>query len=463
MAIEEAKTSRRSASRRLSPPKIPQTVKMVRQHHFLAVPSAVIRKQIKWLAGEQARIEGKASPHQDARRPSADYTKNAPTPEKAKRQFHALHFHAVERADLLLEQHLPHEVVQHTGSLQEGKLTFELPIGTLNIEVDSCLKRIKMCRLVSEMFISRNVDVPPELTTAHSTKELATHVLQLIEKHLVSPHAELHKYVQARRSSLSARMLKSVASPRDICRAANLKQYGWKFLKATSIRAHKLQERLQQRIASMREELDDLPIATLALSVPTNLRLKSKARMIDYMLTPRHAFHGTNSAILDSIAKWGLLGPGDTNPMTGLAIPKRLGSTYGPGIYVTTEVHLANTYSNWDEEDLLFLDPAERAPGKIRKRVVICAVILGRAARVTLADGFREKLNLFPDAHSHVANNGQEYVLPKEQVLPLYIADFDWVPESVQQKKTYVEYAESLVCPPAEGDVDKLGRWWRPD
>ncbi|PPJ52356.1 hypothetical protein CBER1_09836 [Cercospora berteroae] len=415
---------------------------MVRQHHFLAVPSAVIRKQIKWLAGEQARREGKSSSHHNARRPSADYTKNAPTPEKAKRQYNALHFHAVERADLLLEQHLPHEAVHHSGSLQEGKLTFELPIGTLNIEVDSCLKRIKMCRLVSEMFISRNVDVPPELTTAHSTKELAMHVLQLIEKYLVSPHAELHKHLQARRSSLPAKILmKSIASPRDICRAANLTQYGWKFLKATSIRAHKLQERLQQRIASMREELNGLPIATLALSVPTNLRLKSKARMIDYMLRPRHAFHGTNSAILDSIAKWGLLGPGDTNPMTGLAIPKRLGSTYGPGIYVTTEVHLANTYSNWNEEELLFLDPAERAPGKIRKRV----------------------LSLFPGAHGHVANDGQEYVLPKEQILPLYIVDFDWIPEIVQQKKAYVEYAESLVRPPAEGDIHRLGRWWRPD
>ncbi|USW54923.1 hypothetical protein Slin15195_G082420 [Septoria linicola] len=387
---------------------------------------------------------------------AAESRRKQASPPGALSRYNSSGLFTIADADRMLEQHLPKEVSHHSGSLQEGQLDFGICGGTLCIAVDVRMKRITACTFKSDHCCTRE-SVPKTLETRHSVAELAIHVLQLLEEHIASPWNSLLKRLKTTGCRLT-QVLETTA--RAICDEANPSQYGWRFFKAKRITCSRLQQRFQDRISAMRQELEAVPLQDIELCVPESQEFNSKASMIEHMLTPRHTFHGTNSAILDGIAKWGLLAPGDIHPATGQQLGKRLGSTYGPGVYTTQEPHLAIAYSNWSDNEQRNIDPSERAPGAIRKSILICVATLRRAALLTQADGFRYKTELYSGAQSHVANSGQEYVLPKEQVLPLYIVAFDWVPENEEQRRAYIRYAESMVSPP-EDDLEKLGRWSR--
>ncbi|KAK4502795.1 hypothetical protein PRZ48_006221 [Zasmidium cellare] len=435
---------------------------MVRVNHFEAVPCKTTQCKVKKLFIEQLRIEGKPLPKDiDIQSPITDNpssNSSPPRPALLQRQSSSS-FSRLDEADRLLELHMPPAVICFSGSIRTGRLRVELPLGTLQVDVDVKGKRVQSYRLDSD-HITR---IPRSLGTGQVSgnyHELALTILQLIEQQVsvqTRTKTVLDSLLNPKQALRAHSILHELTkSPVSICEQAKTQQYGWHFLKAERIVNPGLQQRFLASIETLRTELKNLSMEALSQCLPPSSNSKSKHSMVEELLQVQHTFHGTSSTIIDSIAKHGLLAAGDINPATGQPIGKKLGSTYGPGVYVTQEPHLALTYCNWNDPTLLDLDPRERPVGGMRKRVIICASVLGRAALVTPNDGFREKTTLYPGAHSHVANGGQEYILPREQVLPLYVVDFDWRPASDETRDAYVGCAESMVRQPV--DVEVQGR-----
>ena len=60
-------------------------------------------------------------------------------------------------------------------------------------------------------------------------------------------------------------------------------------------------------------------------------------------------------------------------------------------------------------------------------KLVVCGVLMGRTARVTRHDNWRNHSEPMPQADSHVANSGYEYIVFHEaQILPCYVLHLDW-------------------------------------
>lgn len=431
---------------------------MVRVKHFTAVPDAGVRKDIRRLNRTQLLLEGK-SPTSSASASTMSLTSRTIARSKSVASGTPL-----AKAEQIIEVHLPREVAWYRGSLASGKLAFQLPISTLHItlpETGIFLEHhiqpengdgITRCQIIG------SVETNPILQ--------ATEIIELVQTYLTTTFtvskASLTQRIKETLIPTRAMELHDLLrkDPRSICKDANVARFGWHFLRADSILDKTLESRFFARIKELRSSLNALTLAEIEASVPLASRSKSKAQMIDYLLEPQFTFHGPKAEFINNIAQHGLLAAGDINPSTGERIPGRLGSTYGPGVYVTDEAHLALTYADWNRCSLLSINALHRLPGVTRKRMIICAAALGRAALVTPADGFRNKLTLFEGAHSHVANGGQEFVLPPSQVLPLYAVDFDWIPTCPEQRANYIDYAATMVNPPKDS-VEKQGRWFQ--
>lgn len=434
---------------------------MVRVEHFVAVPCAETQKAIKELHHEQLIKEGKRSP--GCRRPST-IKGLVPTDHALTRCQSSVNCGPEARAEHWIEQNVPKEVSWFRGSLASGQLTFSLPHGDLYITIPE--RKVILEHYLVQKDGNLAAHCKTEARFDLDPAKLALNVLLLVDIYITSTYgsakARLMRFLKDSVTPSRAIELHHALriNPRDICVQAGVAKFGWYFLKAESILNTTLELRFANRIEGLREELKQLSMSDLANCIPDGARSKSRSRMIDYLLQPQYTFHGPKNENIPNIASFGLLSAGDINPATGTRIPGRLGSTYGPGVYVTEEAHLALTYAEWNSRSLLSVDHSDRPLGSMRKRVIICASVLGRAALVTPADGFRGKESLFPGAHSHVANGGQEFVLPKSQVLPLYTADFDWAPVGPEQREKYIDYARQMVDPPKDS-VEKSGRWWK--
>lgn len=156
-----------------------------------------------------------------------------------------------------------------------------------------------------------------------------------------------------------------------------------------------------------------------------------KDRLIEALVKPRMAFHGTLDRCVPGITQHGFLMPGDRHPESKAAHKVRCASFGGKGIYATPDFLYSLYYSLEGKRQDSF-------------QVLVCAVTLGRAADVTLLwnpndpEAFgRFSHPIFEDTDSHLfsfqpweqGNPASEYcVFDKAQILPCYILHLKYTP-----------------------------------
>lgn len=190
--------------------------------------------------------------------------------------------------------------------------------------------------------------------------------------------------------------------------------------------------------SAIRTRLLTLPTSHLKKSVPIthHHRSKSSGALADrrekesyatYLTTPKITFHGTPRSNIPSIVKHGFLRPGDINPSTNLPLEIRCGNTYGRGVYSSPSPQFSLMYSGFDATPT----PATNFSGL---KLIVCATIMGRPAKMTREDNWREQTKPYPNADSHVANNEHEYVVfQPRQTIPVLIIHLDWGKEHYEE------------------------------
>ncbi|KAK6339197.1 hypothetical protein TWF718_008619 [Orbilia javanica] len=147
---------------------------------------------------------------------------------------------------------------------------------------------------------------------------------------------------------------------------------------------------------------------------------REKETYATYLTTPKITFHGTPRSNIPSIIKHGFLRPGDINPSTNQPLEIRCGNTYGRGVYSSPSPQFSLAYSGFDATPT----PATQFSGL---KLIVCATIMGRPAKVTREDNWREQSKPYPNADSHVANNEYEYIVfQPRQTIPVLVIHLDW-------------------------------------
>ncbi|EPS44865.1 hypothetical protein H072_1151 [Dactylellina haptotyla CBS 200.50] len=191
--------------------------------------------------------------------------------------------------------------------------------------------------------------------------------------------------------------------------------------------------------ASIRARLLTLRTTQLRRAVPpehqrgkstsTSLQAERRDResLADFLTTPKCTFHGTQRHAVANIIRHGFLRPGDINPDTKTALEVRCGNTYGRGIYTSPSAHFSLSYSGYEAA------PTEASHFSGLK-LIVCATIMGRPARVTRADNWRNQSEPYPNADSHVANNEYEYIVfQPRQTIPVLVVHLDWGKEHYEE------------------------------
>ncbi|KAF3297409.1 hypothetical protein TWF132_007505 [Orbilia oligospora] len=167
--------------------------------------------------------------------------------------------------------------------------------------------------------------------------------------------------------------------------------------------------------SNIRSRLLTLPTPSLKKVIPISHHHRSKSSGVladrrekesyaTYLTTPKITYHGTPRSNIPSIIKHGFLRPGDINPSTNTPLEIRCGNTYGRGIYTSPSPQFSLMYSGFDATPT----PATQFSGL---KLIVCATIMGRPAKVTREDNWREQSKPYPNADSHVANNEYEYIM----------------------------------------------------
>ncbi|KAF2164642.1 hypothetical protein M409DRAFT_25036 [Zasmidium cellare ATCC 36951] len=302
---------------------------MVRVNHFGAVPCKDTQLKVKKLFFEQLRIEGKPLPKDDETpSPTTDTSSSnssPPRPALLQRRTSSS-ISRLDEADRLLELHMPATVICFSGSVRSGCLSVELPLGILHIDIDVKDKRVRSYKLDSDHIAVTSRSAEHE-STQDSYHELALAILRLIEQQ-ASAHAQTKTLLESLlhpRQFWHAHSLQHALKkdPRSICKQAKAQQYGWHFIKAERIVNPALEQRFSPRIETLRTKLEGLSMQELSQCLPASSKSKSKHSMVEELLQVQHTFHGTSSAIIDSISKHGLLAAGDIIPVTGQPIGKK--------------------------------------------------------------------------------------------------------------------------------------------
>ncbi|KAF3932161.1 hypothetical protein ABW20_dc0108360 [Dactylellina cionopaga] len=187
---------------------------------------------------------------------------------------------------------------------------------------------------------------------------------------------------------------------------------------------HQEQQKIRSRLLALNSN-------QLRKSVPPEHQRKSNASgalaerreresLADYLTTPKCTFHGTQRHAVANIIRHGFLRPGDINPDTGVPLEVRCGNTYGRGIYTSPSAQFSLTYSGYEAS------PTEAAQFSGLK-LIVCATIMGRPARMFREDNWRSQNTPYPNADSHVANNEYEYIVfHPRQTIPVLVIHLDW-------------------------------------
>ena len=202
--------------------------------------------------------------------------------------------------------------------------------------------------------------------------------------------------------------------------------YKYRIVHVESIIRQDLSDRFRDLQESMRELLLKQPLADLKRNIPKEVR-RDKGGLstqleeaVNYLLTPRITFHGTQRDAVASIVQYGFLKPGSRHPTTGLPLGVRCGNTYGRGIYTSPSPAFAQMYTERDAR----ITKEKEIPGL---KLIVCATLMGRYGNMTRADNWRLKSEPLPGLDSHVANGDMEYIVFNSgQVLPCYVIHLDW-------------------------------------
>ncbi|KAG0645998.1 hypothetical protein D0Z07_7893 [Hyphodiscus hymeniophilus] len=191
--------------------------------------------------------------------------------------------------------------------------------------------------------------------------------------------------------------------------------------------------RFERRRRSMANELSKLSYPALQECVSYNqLPFGSdKADLVRELCTPKVTFHGTQRSIVSSIVRYGFLKPGEKigSGDDAQELEIRCGASYGIGIYSTPdpEYALHYAYGKWSLGEQT---RAEDLPGL---RLIVCAVLMGRALMVTRQVTRRTRDLADTTANSHVSPNKLEYVVfDKAQIIPCYVVHLDLGTETVK-------------------------------
>ena len=156
-------------------------------------------------------------------------------------------------------------------------------------------------------------------------------------------------------------------------------------------------------------------------------------------------FHGTQIHHVANIVRFGFLMPGAINPATGKRLEVRCGSTYGCGIYSSPSAEFSISYCNQEDGR-----PEVRNP---KIKILVCATLMGRAAQMYSSDNWRSQTQPYPNADSHIANEGNEYVVfSNMQIVPCYVIHFNRIEEKVSPT------ADTLLHLLGHGDEFGVGK-----
>lgn len=268
---------------------------MVRVVHFSAVPCANTRAIVMDLHHKQMKTEGKDNANKT---PTIDDSSGRTLSFARSRS--SINWNQYDRAEGLIEQHLPREVASYSGSLRKCMLSFKLSTGTLRIDISKS-KPYKLIHKLHPHDGDGKARCRIYLSAASNLTQMALNVLQVLEAYIASPFtsskAPLTRLLKesaapSRAADLHAKLR---MSPRNICNEADVGKYGWHFLRAEQIIDSTLDQRFVAQIKTMHLELAKLSISDVSDSVTETMQSKSKSPMIDYLgraalVTPREGF-----------------------------------------------------------------------------------------------------------------------------------------------------------------------------
>jgi hypothetical protein len=192
-------------------------------------------------------------------------------------------------------------------------------------------------------------------------------------------------------------------TPAQICHGILPK---WSILHCENILRNDLMRRFLERQQSIRETLTKVDMQKLRTCVPNQHRRlgdgqATREQLVHYLTKPRLTFHGTRRELVPSILQHSFLKPGDKHPVTERRLAVDNGSAYGRGIYSSPEAWYALMYAEGNSSKI--------KSSELRGlKLIVCATIMGRTARMSNADRWQKMSEPFPGADSHV--NASQYV-----------------------------------------------------
>ncbi|KAJ3863837.1 hypothetical protein EV359DRAFT_81984 [Lentinula novae-zelandiae] len=306
----------------------------------------------------------------------------------------------------LIRDHLPEEVIHWEGTIASG-LLFHLRLLDLRIEQGGYT-----CRL-SPRFTVIGRPTESGLYAGLEAK------LKGIEKEDVGAQRSRRRPLDSFHfSTLVLRMVEAAAayqalsgkanSPRDLDLICNDILPEYRVVHIESIIRKDLSRRFLDFQDRLRSKLMLRPLNELRNFVPPDQRYVRTDHPEDYV---------------EYI-------PGSTHPRTGTSLPVRCGSTYGRGIYFSPNSAFSLAYSGTQCQ-------ATKPGGIPGLKLLVCATIMGRHAQMTRGDNWRDQSKPYPGSDSHIANNGQEYIVfDNAQILPCYVVHLDW--ESSSEANDFV-------------------------
>ena len=200
---------------------------------------------------------------------------------------------------------------------------------------------------------------------------------------------------------------------------------GFRILHVEYVLRQDLASRFLKRQGEMIEEVREMSYQRLRECVDPSLiphrsSLDNKKDLAREICKTRVSFHGTKLHDVRSIVRWGFVKPGEKagENTVGMAY----GSSFGVGVYSSPEPEFSLMYSqkrNWGYGRIA----PDQLPGI---RLIVCAVLMGRALQVRRSGTRRTTEIADRTAHSHVSQNSYEWVVfNPAQIIPCYVIHLD--------------------------------------
>ncbi len=211
----------------------------------------------------------------------------------------------------------------------------------------------------------------------------------------------------------------------DVCRSID---QDFRILHVEPVFRDDLVSAFRTRQEQISDHLLGMSHDSLRQSVPStvirpNSSDDTKEGLARQLAMPKITFHGAPRGVIKSIVRYGFLVPGSKVGSTGTTLDVKCGSTYGTGIYSSPDASFASHYLDYQTGDIKLSRPSD-VPGM---RLIVCATLMGRSMQVAPFEARRVDGTLNPEAHSHVAKTGLEYIVfESSQIIPCYVLHLDY-------------------------------------